>query len=296
MQTTRPQSRELVTTMSSQKRKRSPEPSSSSSSSPSDTAADIHISDPIEDRESKFIGYYSPSLAAPSLQQHPLVKSASHKILAWRKEGKQRSLTGSIAHYETGHDDDGEKHGGRTVEKVLTQTQVTGACVVARWYGGVMLGPVRFRHMEDCAKGAVAKWRAHEEGERRAKRVKEAEEAERGRLARALGERDRSVEVLRAMAGEKEGRVRDALLAGMAGLEAGAESADGAGAPPVVAVASPVAATASPKKPAVDYSSMPLDRLRALDKARDATLSFLLKRISKADSDLLDLRDPDRPP
>ncbi|KAK3111280.1 hypothetical protein LTR53_013621 [Teratosphaeriaceae sp. CCFEE 6253] len=279
--------------MSSSKRRRSPEPSSSSS--PSDTAADIHISDPIEDRQSRFVAYYSPSLPATDLQQHPLFNSASHKILAWRKEGKQRSLTGSIAHYETGHDDDGEKHGGRTVERVLAQLQVTGVCVVARWYGGVMLGPVRFQHMEDCAKGAVAKWRAHEEGERRAKRVKEAEEAERGRLVRALGERDRSVEVLRAMAGEKEGRVRDALLAGMAGLEGGEKPADGAGAPPVT-VASPITAAVSPKKPAVDYSSMPLDRLRALDKARDATLSFLLKRISKADSDLIDLRDPDRPP
>jgi hypothetical protein len=37
----------------------------------------------------------------------------------------------------------------------------------------------------------------------------------------------------------------------------------------------------------MDYSVMTLDRLRALEKARDATLSFLLKRIDKAELELV---------
>ena len=60
----------------------------------------------------------------------------------------------------------------------------------------------------------------------------------------------------------------------------------------------PQTALPSPTKPAaIDYSAMPLDRLRALDKARDATLSFLLTRIDKAEADLKALgEEPARPP
>ena len=36
----------------------------------------------------------------------------------------------------------------------------------------------------------------------------------------------------------------------------------------------------------IDYDAMTVERLRALDKARDATLAFLLKRIDKAESAL----------
>jgi hypothetical protein len=35
----------------------------------------------------------------------------------------------------------------------------------------------------------------------------------------------------------------------------------------------------------MDYSAMPLQRLRLLDKARDATLAFILKQIDKAEED-----------
>jgi len=272
----------------SQKRKRTPEP-------PPDASGELYISEAIEDRTSKFIGYFSPTLHPKDLQQHATFKSASHKILAWRKEGKQRSLTGSVAQYDTGHDDDGEKFGGKTVEKVLVSMKVTGACVVARWYGGVMLGPVRFQHMEECAKGAVLRWLEHEAEERRAKRQKAEDAVEQGKLARSLGERDRSIEVLRALAVEKETKVKDVLVAGMADLDEEDKPADVAD--KVTQESSPLASSAaSPKKPAIDYSSMPVDRLRALDKARDATLSFLLKRISKVEADLAALGEPGKPP
>ncbi|KAK0925053.1 hypothetical protein LTR91_004245 [Friedmanniomyces endolithicus] len=260
----------------SQKRKRTP-----SASPPSD----IYISPPITDRSSKFTAYYSPTPPPQTLQSHPLFRTASHKILAWRHESPQRPLPGQPPHYETGHDDDGEKHGGKTVEAVLKQLRVTGSLVVARWYGGVMLGPVRFAHMDECARSAVGKWREAEDEVAAKKRKVEVEGVERGRLARTLVERDGSIGVLRRMALEKEGRVREAMLAGMAEVEGGGGSDEVAG---TAEVQSPAAAVVevSPEKAAPGYPSMPIDRLRALDKARDATLAFLLKRISKAEADL----------
>ncbi|KAK1069372.1 hypothetical protein LTR74_004938 [Friedmanniomyces endolithicus] len=263
----------------SQKRKRTPSPPSTHL--PSDT----YISPPITDRSSKFTAYFSPTLPSSTLQSHPLFATASHKILAWRTESSQRALPGQPPHYETGHDDDGEKHGGKTVEAVLKQLRVTGSCVVARWYGGVMLGPVRFSHMEECARNAVGKWREREDEVAATKRKVEVEGVERGRLARTLVERDGSILVLRRMALEKEGRVREAMVAGMAEVEGGGGSDEVAGTAVVQSSAAAVVEV-SPEKTAPGYPSMSVDRLRALDKARDATLAFLLKRISKAEADL----------
>jgi len=278
----------------SQKRKHSPDTSSGSANS-----ASIYRSEPIEDRSSTFVGYFSPTLPAKELQSLPEFKSASHKILAWRKESNQRSLTGTLQ-YTVGHDDDGEKSGGKKVEKVLESMRVAGACVVARWYGGVMLGPVRFTHMEDCAKAAMRKWQENEAEERSKKRKLEEEGIEKRKLVRALSERDQSIDVLRKLAGEKEKKVREGILAGVDALTsrdgnmqqdgevAKADTQDSAQGELVPAA-----------KPAVDYSTMPLDRLKALDKARDATLSFLLKRIDKAEADIAALKadgKADKPP
>ncbi|KAK0948214.1 hypothetical protein LTR48_000024 [Friedmanniomyces endolithicus] len=273
----------------SQKRKRTPSPPSIH------PHPEIYISPPITDRSSKFTAYFSPTLPPHTLQSHPLFATASHKILAWRHESSQRALPGQPPHYETGHDDDGEKHGGKTVEAVLTQLRVTGSCVVARWYGGVMLGPVRFTHMETCARAAVGKWREAEDEVAAKKRKVEVEGVERGRLARTLVERDGSIVVLRRMAGEKEGRVREAMVAGMAEVEGGGGSDEVAGTAVVQSSAAAVV-DVSPGKAAPGYPSMPIDRLRALDKARDATLAFLLKRISKAEADLAALGEAKEQP
>ncbi|KAK0250140.1 hypothetical protein B0A54_11876 [Friedmanniomyces endolithicus] len=277
----------------SQKRKRTPSPPSTHPPS------DIYISPPITDRSSRFTAYYSPTLPPKDLQNHALIKSASHKILAWRHESSQRALPGQPPHYETGHDDDGEKHGGKAVEAVLKQLRVTGSCVVARWYGGVMLGPVRFAHIEECARNAVGRWREAEDEVAAKKRKMEVEGVERGRLARTLVERDGSIGVLRRMALEKEGRVREAVLAGVAGLEGGEGGDDGPAEAQITAEvqSSPAAVVAvSPQKAAPGYPSMRIDRLKALDKARDATLAFLLKRISKAEAELAALGEAKEQP
>lgn len=264
-----------------QKRKRSPEQTDEPHHDPQPA---IFRSSRIEDRKSIFIGLYSPSVKPKELQNLPEIASADHKIVAWRKESNQQSITGAVK-YTPGHDDDGEKYGGKKIEKALEKENVAGACVVARWWGGIMLGPARFEHIEACAVSAVKAWRGSVNEERAKKRKAEDEVVEKARLARVLGERDQSITVLRALAAEKE----DALKLAKA-KESEKKASDGTSANGDVSSQSSKSA-ASEAKPAPDYSTMPLDSLKKLEKARDATLSFLLKRIDKAEADLVSVKD-----
>lgn len=230
-------------TSMSQKRPRSPSPESPSR---------IFKSSPIEDRSSKFIAFYSPAPSAKELQAHIEFKSASHRIAAWRKPSNQRALS-SQRLVETGHDDDGEKYGGKALEKVLIEMDIEGAVVVARWYGGVMLGPVRFDHIKNSARDAIMQW--SQERERSAKKAKVREdEAEKERLIQALPERDQSITVLRELLADKSQQ---------------ASSAPSEKRTPV-------------KTP--DYSTLPLATLEKLEQVRDATIGWILKQIDKAES------------
>ncbi|KAL2430617.1 hypothetical protein ABEF95_011944 [Exophiala dermatitidis] len=214
------------------------------------------ISSPIVDRSSTFVAHFhphrlshrvstttTPSTASTSLtstvksaQSHPSFRTADHRIVAWRRPSGQRTLTlpstsqpvSSKPIYATGSDDDGEKYAGKRLERVLADLDVEGIVVVARWYGGIMLGPVRFTHIENVAKEAIGKWRAWERERERAwggngigiaeKRMRidgnqggqqsqsfEKEQADRSRLAKQLVERDHSIVVLRGLLAEKQG-------------------------------------------------------------------------------------------
>lgn len=232
-----------LNTSMSQKRPRSPS---------LELPSRIFKSSPIEDRSSKFVAFYSPTLSAKELQALTEVKSASHRIAAWRKPSTQRALN-SQRLVETGHDDDGEKYGGKALEKVLIETDVEGAVVVARWYGGVMLGPVRFDHIKNSARDAIMQW--SQERERSAKKAKVREdEAEKERLIQALPERDQSITVLRELLADKSQQ--------------------------------PSSAPSGKRTPVTtpDYSTLPLATLEKLEQVRDATIGWILKQIDKAES------------
>lgn len=52
--------------------------------------------------------------------------------------------------------DDGEKFGGEHLIKVLREEGITDVLVVcSRWFGGTMLGPARFTHIEESAREAL---------------------------------------------------------------------------------------------------------------------------------------------
>lgn len=174
-------------------------------------------------------------------------------MAAWRKPSTQRALTPQQRLFDSGHDDDGEQYGGKTLGNVLASSDVEGSIVVARWFGGVMLGPVRFDHIRKCAQEAVDKWKA--EQERSAKRVRVKEDAKkRTSLIEILPERDQSITVLREMLAEKKGSSSN---------EDRRKS--------------------SPAK-VPDYSKLPLLTLKKLEQVRDATLAWILREIEKAES------------
>lgn len=239
------------------KRARSPS-SPSRSEQTAATSPKIHRSAPIEDRSSVFVAFYSPALPLNALQTHPFFKTASHRIAAWRKPSSQRAvLPSSRPLDEVGYDDDGERYAGAKLTKIMEAMDVEGSLVVGRWYGGVLLGPVRFTHIENCAREAIGKWKkdAQNDSDSEQKRRKtEDDERERERLSQELDERDQSIATLRKLLEDKRKPNKQ-------------------GDKPAVAT--------PPKK--IDYSSMPVERLRQLDKARDATVAWLLKEIDKAD-------------
>ena len=176
-------------------------------------------------------------------------------MTAWRKPNPfQRTLSSQRPLLETGHDDDGEKHGGKTLEKVFKDMDVEGAVVVARWYGGVMLGPVRFDHIKACAREAITQF--IDEEREKVKKVKTADDLRRRSedLQRILPERDRSVSVLRDLLAEKQGTT-----------------------------SSQAVDKQSPAK-LLDYAALPLATLENLERARDATIGWILKQIERVEA------------
>lgn len=223
------------------------------------TIPEIFQSAKIDEQTSSFIGAFSPNLTATALQRLPEFRTASHRIAAWRKPSRQKSLTPSRPLFDTGHDDDGESWAGGRLARVLNDTQVAGTVVVARWYGGQNIGPIRFTHIENCAKEAIWKWKvATSEAEKQeaSKKQRLDDEVTKGDLMEELRQRDHNIAALRRLLAEKKVK--------LSGEEA---------APP------------TPQK-AIDYGKMGLDVLRRLDKARDATVAVILKQMDKADEDL----------
>lgn len=245
-----------------------------------DDSTKIYTSQPIHDRESIFVAFYSPHPGLPpkELQQINEGKTASHRILAWRTPSKQRTLAPTTKILcDSGHDDDGEQWAGKRLENVMTEMDVMGTICVARWYGGVMLGPVRFKHIEDVAREAVKVWREEQGGKRQ--RVDEPvalgrqgsqpetmrpEELKRRKedLVRTLARRDESVVTLRTLLDAKKAELAS-----------------------VTKVSSTAATTAASPSRKINYEGMPFARLQALENARDATIQFLLKQIDKAEED-----------
>ncbi|KAF2757775.1 ribosomal protein S5 domain 2-like protein [Pseudovirgaria hyperparasitica] len=222
------------------------------SSSSDDTS--VYRSSPIYDRSSTFVAAYSPTKTAKVLQSDTKFTDASHRIAAWRLPSRQKSLFGDpTAHYDTRYDDDGEKNAGKRVARVLESMNVTGALVVARWYGGVMLGPVRFEHIENVAKEAVNAWKGaakEEEGKVEVEKKKRLEEIEKTRLVRDLPKRDTSIGVLRGLLAEKKGE----------------------------------GPLTTPAK-LLEYGNFEIGVLRRLEKARDTTIAWLLKSIDEAEAE-----------
>ncbi|KAJ5223678.1 hypothetical protein N7468_008220 [Penicillium chermesinum] len=89
---------------------------------------------------------------------------ATHNISAWRikqkKDGGKDAAETQIQDY----DDDGETAAGGRLLHVMQLMDVWNVLVVvSRWYGGIQLGPARFRLINDAGRDALVKGRFIEE-------------------------------------------------------------------------------------------------------------------------------------
>ena len=83
------------------------------------------------------------------LLQNPKISSATHNIMAYSFRNERGGL-------QQDYDDDGEaKAGGRLLELINLMNVDDMVVVVTRWYGGVKLGPSRFKCINTIAKDTI---------------------------------------------------------------------------------------------------------------------------------------------
>ncbi|XP_072324613.1 protein IMPACT isoform X2 [Scyliorhinus torazame] len=113
---------------------------------------------PITDRRSTFQAHLAPvvtphqvKLLLQDLYQNKKIANATHNIYAYRIycEDKQTFLQDC--------EDDGETAaGGRLLHLLQILNARNVLVVVSRWYGGILLGPDRFKHISNCARNVLA--------------------------------------------------------------------------------------------------------------------------------------------
>lgn len=112
----------------------------------------------IEDRKSKFEAHLARVQCQndvhwvySQLLQDKRVAKASHNVVCYRFEDQ---VTGTLVH---DNDDDGETGAGNRLAEMMHLMQANNVFVmVSRWYGGIHLGPDRFRHFNNCAQRLLA--------------------------------------------------------------------------------------------------------------------------------------------
>ncbi|TFK43859.1 hypothetical protein BDQ12DRAFT_702818 [Crucibulum laeve] len=116
----------------------------------------IHTAEPITDRKSAFVGracQISNPSEVPLILSHLMsdrrIARAAHPIInAWRCQ------VGALIHQD--NDDDGETAAGGRLAHLLQILEVNNVLViVTRYFGGVHLGPDRFKHINQAARNAL---------------------------------------------------------------------------------------------------------------------------------------------
>ncbi|KAI8588696.1 ribosomal protein S5 domain 2-type protein [Geranomyces variabilis] len=112
----------------------------------------LETSEPLVERKSIFVAHAAPitsaadaALVVSALLTNKRIRRATHNIVAWRV------LDGGIVRQDC--DDDGETAAGGRLLHMLDLAKADGVVVVvSRWYGGIHLGPARFKCINNCAR------------------------------------------------------------------------------------------------------------------------------------------------
>lgn len=120
-------------------------------------SACIVSGDILVDRKSTFQAHLAPvrSVADVSdlltvLKSNNKIARATHNIMAYRIVHKEGAVIADC-------DDDGESAAGGRLLHLLSILDVKDVCVVvSRWYGGIQLGPDRFKHINNVARALLA--------------------------------------------------------------------------------------------------------------------------------------------
>ncbi|KAJ7253044.1 imprinted and ancient [Mycena haematopus] len=117
---------------------------------------EIFVTEPITDRKSAFVGRacaISDPSEVPIILAHLVsdrrISRAAHPVInAWRCK------VGSLLHQD--NDDDGETAAGGRLAHLLHILEVDNVLVVVtRYFGGIHLGPDRFKHINQAARNAL---------------------------------------------------------------------------------------------------------------------------------------------
>ncbi|KAJ7178043.1 ribosomal protein S5 domain 2-type protein [Mycena filopes] len=116
----------------------------------------MFVAEPITDRKSAFVGRACaisdpsevPIILAHLLSDRRIARAAHPVINAWRCQ------VGSLLHQD--NDDDGETAAGGRLAHLLHILEVDNVLVVVtRYFGGIHLGPDRFKHINQAARNAL---------------------------------------------------------------------------------------------------------------------------------------------
>ena len=118
------------------------------------THIEIMHGEPITDRKSTFQGHLAlissrdqAGQVLAKVKSNRKIGNATHNVMAYRIYDEEKKA------YIQDCDDDGETAAGLRLLHLLQITDAKNVIVViSRWYGGLLLGPERFKHFNNCAR------------------------------------------------------------------------------------------------------------------------------------------------
>ncbi|XP_072516104.1 protein IMPACT isoform X2 [Salminus brasiliensis] len=129
----------------------------SSSSADEEEMPPIKHGEAVTDRRSTFQPHLAPVVTPKQVQrvidqlyENKKIASATHNIYAYRIYCEDKST------FLQDCEDDGETAAGGRLLHLLQILDVRNVLVVvSRWYGGILLGPDRFKHINNCARNIL---------------------------------------------------------------------------------------------------------------------------------------------